>query len=108
MTIDLKNVRIRGEINEQDKKRRVVYVNGELLDVEKSLEIKQFSKDVDWGFGGSPAFQLAFAICLQVYKDKGKAIGGYIKFKDRCVAVWRFGQPFEVTVDFTQFIHQIV
>jgi len=108
MTTDLKSVRIRGEINENDKKRRLVYVNEQLLNVERSFEIKQFSKEMDWGFGGSPAFQLAFAICLEVYGDKGKAIGGYIKFKDRYVSVWRFGQPFSVTVDFTQFIHQTV
>lgn len=51
-----------------DRDTRNVWLNGKILDPEKSQRIINHSPDgFNWGYGGSGPAQLALAICLDLY-----------------------------------------
>lgn len=100
--MELENVYIRGEIG--GKGERFVYVNDIMLTPWSSRKVWDLSPTFDWGLAARPALQLSLAICLEVLKDVPKAEQISIPFKNTHVASWRFGQPFEVSVNFWEFI----
>lgn len=100
--MEIENVQIRGEINEEGQ--RLVYVNGVLLTPLQSRNIWDLSPTFEWGLGARPALQLSFALCLEILKDVPKAEQMSISFKNTYVTSWRLGQPFDVSLNFGEFV----
>jgi hypothetical protein len=97
----MENTIIRGEIIGE---QRLVYIDGNLLKPERSQAVWNLSPGFDWGLRASPAAQLALAICLEVLNDDQLAEIVFNQFKVSYVANWRFGRPFEVEINFDDFI----
>jgi hypothetical protein len=76
-----------------------VYVDGEQLDLQASLDVWNHSPDgFSWGYAGSGPAQLALAILLR-FTDRDNAARLHQSFKFDHVAHWPQDQPLDQHVD---------
>jgi hypothetical protein len=87
---------------------RVVYLNGNRLDVKKSQFVRNHSPDgFNWGYGGSGPSQLALAILLE-FLPNAYAQNLYQEFKFRVVSTWQCNQTVVAKVQLRTVIEQII
>lgn len=95
-TIDLKGFAI----------NRAVYLNGELLNPEKSLKLRNHSPNgFNWGYGGSGPSQLSLAVLLEMLPEE-KALELYQEFKWAIIAHLT-QESFSVRVHIQKFLKSV-
>ncbi len=81
---------------------REVFINGMLLDPERSQKVWNHSPDgFNWGYSGSGPAQLALAILLE-FTDQGTAIRLHQSFKEDIIAGLKGN--FELSIDVKKWI----
>lgn len=86
MAEENKNITIRGiRYPIPSEKHSDVWVNGNKLDIEKSLKVQDHSPTgFEWGYWGSGPSQLALAICME-FMPVEEALNRYQKFKQEVI-----------------------
>jgi hypothetical protein len=86
---------IRGKRGKRPGERTRVWLNDKELWIEDSWKIRRHSNEFNWGYEGSGPFQLALAICTELYGKFGVMI--YQEFKREVIAKIQ-GDEFDICI----------
>lgn len=70
----------------------IVKLNGEVLEIKPSQEVRYHSEEFSWGYGGSGPAQLALAVMLHLTGISD----GYQWFKWKYIAPLVMDEPFKI------------